>query len=149
VFPEPQGIRVLLAEDDADLRTLVAQGLRKDGFEVVEVANGLQLLDYLASLLAGDKSGAPAQLIVSDVRMPGVTGLSVLAGLHASGLDVPVILLTAFADEETRAEAKQLGAFALVDKPFDMDALRRLVRRSAARLLGRDGEGPWDVPRGV
>ena len=141
VVPPTEGVRILLAEDDGEMRSLAAAALRSDGFEVVEVANGLQLLDFLAALLAGEPPALQAQLIVSDVRMPGVTGLSVLAGLHGAGVDVPVILITAFADEETRAAAERFGAFAVLDKPFEMAALRSLVRRSAARLLGQVHEG--------
>jgi len=131
-----EALRVLLADDDDEMRALAASALRSDGCDVVEVTNGVQLLDAMAALLIGEASVLPVELIVSDVRMPGITGLSVLAGLHAAGIDVPVILITAFADDDTRAEARRFGAFALLDKPFEMGVLRSLVRRSAARLRG-------------
>jgi DNA-binding NtrC family response regulator len=66
-------------------------------------------------------------LIISDVRMPGVSGLDVLATLRREDWSTPVILMTAFGDLETRAEARRLGAKALFDKPFDVDDLRTAV----------------------
>jgi CheY-like chemotaxis protein len=95
---------------------------------VVEVEDGFELSDYV-EMLRGQQGGslAPPDLIVSDVRMPGCTGLEVLARLRQRGLECPVLLLSAFADAETHAEARRLGARALLDKPVDLDVLRAAV----------------------
>lgn len=113
--------RVLLAEDDAALRRLLADKLRKDGYVVEEAESGLELLTRL-----GIQRGA-FDLVISDIRMPGVSGLEVLEGLR-NGYEpgswaIPVILITAFGDPETHAEAARLGAV-IFDKPFDVDDLR-------------------------
>jgi DNA-binding NtrC family response regulator len=116
---------ILVAEDDLEMRRLVAATLRREGHDVVEMANGMELLDFLE--LSAER-GTRYAAIVSDVRMPLLSGMDVLALLQAASVDVPVILITAFGDVDTHAEAHDLGAFAILDKPFDMDALATLVR---------------------
>ncbi len=115
--------RLLLAEDDLEMRRLLATRLRRLGFEVVEVADGWQLLELA---MAGATDGSPSVgLVISDVRMPGLTGLEVLARLRRSAYPAPVILVTAFGDRATHAEATRLGAAAVLDKPFELDELCR------------------------
>lgn len=123
--------RVLLAEDDQELRWLIAHALRSDGFEVLEVEDGLALLDRVGVSLLDTLELDAIDLIVSDVRMPGWTGLEVLAGLNSAGCRTPVVLITAFGDPEVHAAGKRLGAAAVLDKPFDLNELSSL----AARLL--------------
>ena len=72
-------------------------------------------------------------VIVSDIRMPGVSGLSVLAGLREIEGIPPIILITAFGDEETHAEADRLGAAAVLDKPFEMATLLNKTREVISR----------------
>jgi DNA-binding response OmpR family regulator len=119
--------RVLLADDDPDLRELIGDALRDAGHEVLEAEHGAHLIELLSTFLLDAHNGPPADLVVSDLRMPGVTGLSVLAGLRAQRTLLPFILITAFGDAETHAEAGRLGAVVL-DKPFELTALIALVR---------------------
>lgn len=122
--------RLLLAEDDLQMRQLLADALRKDGYDVIEAIDGLGLLDELAIWLIDQKRRDPAiRLIISDIRMPGVTGLSILAGLRQAGFSAPIILMTAFGDSDTHAAAMRLGVTAIFDKPFELDELRALVAR--------------------
>ena len=114
---------VLLAEDDPEMRELMAWALRRDGYEVQEVGDGNEVLQVLG-LVEGEDGGP--DLLVSDVRMPGLSGLEVLERLRRSRDDLPVILVTAFGDLETHAKAQRLGAEVL-DKPFDLDDLRKRV----------------------
>jgi len=123
--------RVLVAEDDDDMRQLVVRALRDEGFYVEEVRSGWELLEYVGSCILDGRGEPPLDLIVSDVRMHGVTGLDVLAGLRETDWATPVILLTAFGDAELHAEARRLGALAVFDKPFDFRDLRRLARTVA------------------
>jgi len=122
--------RILLAEDDAEMRALVAGALRADGYEVVEAKDGEELLRWIESTAQADGRN-PFAVIVSDVRMPGLSGMDVLAVLQCSYRVTPVILITAFGDEELHAEAAELGAVAVFDKPFDLDDLRSAVRAVA------------------
>ena len=120
---------VLLAEDDYDMRKLLALSLRKYGYEVIECTDGLQLLDYLylGSFSSPEKTGA-FNLIISDIRMPGFTGLEVLEGWHQYEACPPMVLITAFGDEEIHAQAYKYGAAAIFDKPFDIDDLLAKVQ---------------------
>jgi DNA-binding NtrC family response regulator len=117
--------RVLLADDDGPLRECLATALRLDGHEVIEARDGCELLDLLASSVM--ERGTPPDLVISDLRMPGWTGIQVLAGLRSAEWSVPVIVITGFGDAKTCAQAERLGAKAVFNKPFDIDDLRTAV----------------------
>ena len=119
--------RVLLAEDDNDMRKLLAWSLRNYGYEVIDCTDGVQLLDHLGSFFFPEETEA-FNLIISDIRMPGVTGLEVLEGMHKYKAFPPMVLITAFGDEKTHAQAHQFGAAAIFDKPFDIDDLLAKVQ---------------------
>ncbi len=122
--PAAQCGRVLLAEDDDEMRRLLASALRRDGFEVIEIEDGVELFNYIGLVWMNDRTQTPPDLVISDVRMPGFTGLEILDLLYQADSGLPVILITAFGDEETHARARALGARAVFDKPFDLDDLR-------------------------
>jgi CheY-like chemotaxis protein len=131
------GQTVLVAEDDPDMRRMLATLLRMAGHRVVEAADGA---DLLARLDPCDDGTPPERIdvIVSDVDMPQLSGLDLLAALRCSRWTTPVVLVTAFGDTETRAEARELGAAAFLDKPLDPEALRRAVSAAmGARSLDR------------
>lgn len=108
---------ILLAEDDAELRTMLACALRRDGMQVTEVADGLALREQL---LAEPEN---FDLVVSDVNMPNLSGLEVLGECGATGIFVPTVLLTGMSDEAVAREAFRLGAVALLSKPFAIQDL--------------------------
>ena len=68
-------------------------------------------------------------LVISDIRMPGASGLDVLATLHSANQPVPVVLMTAFGDRQTHEQALKMGEAALIDKPFELDELLSLANR--------------------
>lgn len=123
---ETRAARVLLAEDDREMRALLASALRRDGYEVIEAHSGFNLLEEMGVLLQHGEA-APVDLIISDQRMPGFLGLEILSGLRQAGWSLPFILITGFGDRETHEEARRLGATAVFDKPFDLDELRAAV----------------------
>lgn len=131
---------LLVAEDDPEMRALLASCLRRDGYSVTEASDGAELRDYLGDCLLHGSIAYP-DLIVSDIRMPGTTGLDVLAGLHHSGVTTPVILITAFGDEDTHRLGKALGAVAVFDKPLDFDELRDTVLFQLARYWSGPARG--------
>jgi CheY-like chemotaxis protein len=133
----PPKARVLLADDDFELRHLLSTELRQAGYTVTEVASGTDLLDRLASDLI--ESAKPQfDLLVSDVRMPGWSGLEVLGGLRRAGLGLPVVLITAFGDPPTHRAAHKLGAV-LLDKPFDLDDFRGTVAAELSQISPSSG----------
>jgi two-component system, response regulator, stage 0 sporulation protein F len=122
--------RILVAEDDQELRSLLADDLRNAGYEVLEVADGGRLLEQVASARANPD--ATISLVISDIRMPVFSGFEVVQRLRNSLWAGPVILTTAFGDDETRTRAAGLGAI-LFDKPFTLQDMRTAV---ANLLLG-------------
>jgi DNA-binding response OmpR family regulator len=118
---------ILLAEDDAAFRTLIAEELRAEGYGVVEARNGGEMLDYIGRSLSEGDCQRP-DLIVADVRMPGLSGFDVILGLKVARYEAPVIFITAFGSSELHEHAADLGAVAIFDKPFDIEALLRVVR---------------------
>jgi CheY-like chemotaxis protein len=127
--------RILVADDQTEMRTLIRKMLVRRGYEVVEAADGPGLVKVLIDGLTAEESRAP-DLIVTDVRMPGFTGLEVLARLRREQWTTPVILITAFGDAQLHGEALRLGAACVLNKPFDMDELRTAVE--AALAVARD-----------
>ncbi len=126
VHPPRRPPHVLLAEDDGQLRRLVGDALRERGLIVLEVASGGGLLQTLGSCLLGELP--PPDLVLSDQRMPGTTGLEVLEGLRRARWELPFVLFTAFSDPALVERAARLGA-TVVDKPCDVDDLAALVAR--------------------
>lgn len=115
---------IVLAEDDHELRCLLAAALREDGHEVIVARDGAQLAEHLGSRCLRHEF---PDLVITDVRMPGGNGLDILASIRERNWTTPFIVITAFADEALREEALRLGAAAVLDKPFDIDALRAIV----------------------
>lgn len=120
--------RVLLAEDDDDMRALLAHWLRAQGFLVLEVADGVSLTESLCGELAWD-------LVVSDVRLPKRSGLAAVREMRGLGRRTPVILMTAFSAPSVRREANALNA-ALLDKPFELVELSSEIGRLIAAERG-------------
>ena len=136
----PKKANVLVAEDDPDMRRLVAAVLRGAGHRVVEATDGLQILDRIDSTICSARPHL-FDVIVTDVHMPGLSGLDVLAALRCTRWTTPVILITAFGDEETRSEARALGAIDILDKPFNPDNLKiAVIRALGAPPAAGDGE---------
>ena len=134
-------IRVLVADDDRALRQLIARVLRRAGYTVAEVADGSDVLDVIGDCLL-DAGATRPNIIVSDIRMPGVTGLQIVASLRALDPAIPTILITAFGDAHTHALATELGAVLVLDKPFDIATLCEAITRFAGPAIAADVTPP-------
>jgi CheY-like chemotaxis protein len=122
-------LRILLAEDNETMRRLLGFVLRADGHDLAEARDGTELLEAIASsLLAGP--GERFDAIVAEQSLPGLEGLTVLAGLRARGVSTPFVLITA--DPEIQARARRLGGVVL-DQPFNTQAIRSAVDSSHPR----------------
>ena len=117
------GARVLVAEDDPDMRDMVATLLRINGCEVTTVANGTEMVTALALAITTRFPRDGFDLIVTDVRMPGLTGMTAITRLRDVGYSTPVITITAFPDESVRKQARALDMLVL-EKPFKLGDLR-------------------------
>ena len=120
--------RILLAEDDPDLRTVLSLYLRREGYQVVEAVDSTELEAVIRAATDGVWDMEPVDVVVSDVRMPGKNTLEVLRGLRRLDWVVPIVLITAFGSPEVHTEARRLGVRAVLNKPFDLDRLCRLLQ---------------------
>lgn len=122
------GPRILVAEDDDEMRELLAKTLEHAGYQVVQLEDGAELSDYLELINARSTRASQPDLVLTDVRMPGKSGLDVVRQARQVGLNCPVVVLSGFADE-LRLEAPGLGDTVLLSKPIEVDALLEVVRR--------------------
>jgi CheY-like chemotaxis protein len=125
---------ILVVDDEADVELLFRQQFRRDlraGRFSMEFAQSAALA--LQRIMdAGDQS---LILILSDINMPGVSGLELLPKAKAMRPDVPIIMITAYGDEETKRRALEGGAEALLAKPIDFGALRSEVDSRVERAI--------------
>jgi two-component system response regulator FixJ len=126
---------VHIVDDDEAVRDSLAFTLDASNIKVAGYASGLELLEHVAELARG--------LIITDVRMPGMTGLELVARLKQMGVRLPIIVLTGHADVAMAVEAMKSGAIDFIEKPFDDAALLAAVEAARRRLesdAGRDAE---------
>jgi CheY-like chemotaxis protein len=133
-------MHVLVADDDPEMRAFLVESLREDGHRVSEVASGLELLRVTSPEALAE---AHYDAIVSDVLMPGDSGLDALMQINAEPEAPPVVLMTAFGGRDVHRRAAQLGAAAVLDKPFDVDDLKRVLfdAHAAGASRGRTPQG--------
>src|SRR5688572_30004194 len=106
---------VLVVDDEPEMCEMVATGLRRRGFTAEWRADAAEALGLLAH--------QPFDMVVTDLNMPGVDGISLCTRIAASQPDVPVIVVTAFGSLETAVAAIRAGAYDFITKPFDIEAL--------------------------
>lgn len=114
------GKKVLIIDDQAGIRALLREVFSVFGFEVLEAQTGIEGLEKLEKR---------PDIILLDMKMPGLSGIDTLRRLRKINDTVPVILVTAYQELEMINEAERLGITARLIKPFDLDELQRIVRR--------------------
>ncbi len=131
---------IWIADDDQSIRFVLERALSREGFTVRSFSNPR---DVLAALEAEQP-----QLLVSDIRMPGGTGIDLLAQVKAKFPGLPVIIMTAFSDLDSAVSAFQSGAFEYLPKPFDVPKAVELIRRAVEESLREPthGERSTQVP---
>src|SRR3977135_4228817 len=112
--------RILVVDDERSMRELLSIVLRREGYEVLLADNGRSAIDLLER--------APVDLLISDIKMPDLSGVDVLRAAKRIDQDILGIMITAFASTETAVEAMRLGACDYLRKPFDIDLLKMKVR---------------------
>jgi two-component system nitrogen regulation response regulator GlnG len=121
---------VWVIDDDRSIRWVFEKALTREGIPFKTFAQATEALDALAG-------GAP-QVLVSDIRMPGTSGLDLLQNLKQRYPNLPVIIMTAYSDLESAVAAFQGGAFEYLPKPFDVDQAVELIRRALDESLRED-----------
>jgi len=107
--------RIAIADDDLDFRCLLVRQLRREGFEVTEASDGLELVKAVVRMSADAR---PPHVVVTDVNMPRFDGLSVLRQLRKLYETMPIVLITALPDAEVRKLADSSDHTRLMVKPF-------------------------------
>ncbi|MEO8425799.1 MAG: sigma-54 dependent transcriptional regulator [Verrucomicrobiota bacterium] len=120
--PSARALRILIVDDDASQRSLLDSFLTSQGFEVVPVASGEQALEILRN--------QEFSLMISDVRMPGISGLETLRRARKEHAVLPILLVTAYADIREAVGAMRDGAVNYLTKPIDLDELLASVRQA-------------------
>jgi CheY-like chemotaxis protein len=111
--------RILVIEDDEEMRALLRDMIEEEGYKTDSVNNGSEAFHKLAK--------ESFDLIITDVRMPGLTGLDILPGIKRLQPDAPIIVITAFGSEEVQRKAFERGANAYLEKPIHFQKLRTLI----------------------
>ena len=114
--------KALVVDDERKMRRILQMVLERVGVDSVAAENGAEALARF--------DAEQIDLVLTDLKMPGMSGLELLGELRSRDADVPVIVLTAFGTVQTAVEAMKLGAFDYVLKPFDLDAIEITVRKA-------------------
>jgi len=127
---------ILVVDDEPDVEALFRQQFRRD------IRDGRFTMDFAQSgnsalQCVNDAAGASLILILSDINMPGMSGLELLPKAKAARPEVPIIMITAYGDPDTRRKAMEGGAEALLTKPIDFVALRSEID---GRIAGAGAE---------
>jgi two-component system, NtrC family, response regulator AtoC len=114
--------RILVVDDEPSIRTVLKAHLSREGHDVSTASDGAEAVSAL--------TGAPFDLVISDLKMPGMSGLELLAWCTREQPGLPVVLITAHGTVDTAVEALKLGAQDFITKPFDLDELKQSVDKA-------------------
>ena len=115
-----QTAKILVADDEQNLRRVLVALLKRDGHEVVQAASGVEAIERIADV----------DVVITDLRMPGADGMEVLRVAARSHPHVPVIMITAYGSVGQAVEAIKAGAFDYIEKPFEQDSIRTIVEKA-------------------
>ncbi|MEY8263428.1 MAG: response regulator, partial [Bermanella sp.] len=120
--------KVWIIDDDRSIRWVLEKALEQENIESLSFENGDKVLNALNREIP--------DAIISDVRMPGIDGLSLLKKIHEVQPDIPVIIMTAHSDLDSAVNSYQTGAFEYLPKPFDVDEAVDLMKRAISHKQG-------------
>jgi len=114
--------RILVVDDEESIREFFEIMLKREGYEVLTASSGIEAIDTLKK--------TPVDLIISDIQMPGISGMELLSRVRESHPEMVVIMITAFGSTETAVEAMKLGAYDYIQKPFKIDEVRIVISQA-------------------
>ncbi len=114
--------RILIVDDEESIREFFEIMLKREGYQVLTASNGAQALDVLKK--------QNADLIISDIQMPEMSGMELLAKVKEADPEAILIMITAFGSTETAVEAMKLGAYDYIQKPFKIDEVKIIIRKA-------------------
>ncbi|MFN0252357.1 MAG: sigma-54-dependent transcriptional regulator, partial [Kofleriaceae bacterium] len=112
--------RILVADDEQNLRRVLVALLRRDGHDVVQAGSGLEAIERLGDV----------DVVITDLRMPGADGMEVLRNATKHHPQTPVIIITAYGSVGQAVEAIKAGAFDYIEKPFEQDQIKTIVDKA-------------------
>lgn len=112
---------LLVVDDQPAIRQLLVEALGSEGYDIVQASDG-----YEAVSIVRDRK---PELILLDLKMPGLSGLETLREINKHSPGIPVVLITAYGELSDPAEAERMGVRCLILKPFDLNEVRAVVRR--------------------
>ena len=119
--------KILIVDDEPDMLKLLSMILReKTSYEITTTNNPIEAKELV-------KQGG-FDLVISDLKMPGLDGMEIIDAVKKIDEDIPVIIITAFASVESASEAIQKGGFDFIAKPFKPNDLRIVIERAAKQL---------------
>lgn len=113
--------RILVADDEPNLRRVLSAILTREGYEVTQAADGAEALERLDSAV---------DVVITDLKMPRVDGMEVLRTVSAEHPAIPVIMITAFGSVDNAVAAVKAGAFDYIEKPFEQGQIRQIVEKA-------------------
>lgn len=122
--------RILLADGNANMRQSLAEFLRDDGYAIVEVEDGLEALKRINT--------NEYDLVIAEIKMPKMDGIELLENIKQVKPNLPVILVSGFAIQQTVDEIKRLGGYKHLWKPYDMNIVKEVVRCAANSPLSSE-----------
>jgi DNA-binding NtrC family response regulator len=126
---------ILVVDDEPLMREVLRDFLTTIGFEIRTADDGWSALEVIRQ--------TPLDLVLLDIAMPGMDGIETLRQITTRRADLPVVMVTAYDDVNTASQAYLEAAAAYVTKPFNLDALERVVATQIARSRGRETNPPW------
>lgn len=127
---------ILIVDDDSSMRMTLSEFLRECGYQVGISENGTDALEQIQK--------GPYDMVLTDMQMPGGSGIEVLRGVKNIASEIPVVVMTAFGTVNTAVEAMKEGAEDFIMKPFSMGHLEAVLSGIAARRNGAGGKKPGD-----
>lgn len=121
---------IWIVDDDPSIRFVLEKALARENLATRSFTNPREVLEALSALPAGDPARQGPQVLVSDIRMPGGSGLQLLEQVREKDPELPVIIMTAYSDLDSAVSAFQSGAFEYLPKPFDLPKAVALIRRA-------------------
>jgi len=125
--------RVLIVDDEEDLTWSISKHLSKDKekYELMAVNSAIEALNILKKL--------PVELVISDIRMPEMSGLDLLLEIRQNYPETKVIIMTAYGSHEVQQQANERGCFKYIEKPFEIQELRQLILNTVEEKKGFEG----------
>jgi len=124
--------KILIVDDELNMRLVLSATLKKEGFEVSSASNGREALQILQS--------NKIAVVITDLKMPGIDGMELLSRISGTYPEIPVIMITAHGTIATAVEALKKGAFDYITKPFDLDDLKNIISKAVKTRILRDNE---------